>query len=64
MNLPAEELSAVELTHNDAGHPLLLCARIVKPHDWSGTRPEYREAWRPIVAPTRWNPVTGHYPRD
>lgn len=62
LNLPAEELSAVERTYSDAGHPLLLCARIVRPHDWQGTRPEYREAWRPGVIPAHWNPVTGHYP--
>lgn len=64
VNLPAEELSALERSYHDAGHPLLLCARIVKPDAWTGIRPEYRDAWRPDVPPARWHPVTGHYPRD
>jgi SAM-dependent methyltransferase len=62
VNLPAEELSPLERSHNDAGHPLLLCARIVKPHDWTCACPEYRDAWRPDVAPAKWSRVNGHYP--
>ena len=62
MNMPVEELTRVERDHHDEGHPLLICARIVKPAGWQGASPVYREAWLPEVAPVPWNPVTGHYP--
>jgi hypothetical protein len=62
MNLPAEELAPHELEHVDPGHPLLICARVVKPSNWSPPRPEYREPWHPEVTPAMWNPETGHYP--
>lgn len=62
MNMPAEELTRVERDHQDEGHPLLICVRIVKPADWAGVRPDYREPWLPPLAPATWNPVTGHYP--
>jgi len=64
MNMPVEELSAPERDHHDAGHPLLLSVRIVKPAGWQGARPVYREPWLPDVAPDPWHPVTGHYPRS
>src|SRR5262249_7102961 len=60
MNIPAEELTRNELEHVDAGHPLLICARVVKPLSWRVTKPEYRTSWLPKVTPARWNPVTGH----
>jgi hypothetical protein len=61
MNLPAEELTARELEYVDPGHPLLICARVVKPRIWHVARPAYREPWLPEASPIRWNPVTGHY---
>jgi hypothetical protein len=64
MNLPVEELTAAERDHEDAGHPLLISARIVKPTGWNATRPEPRESWLPKTTPATWNPVTGHYPTD
>lgn len=63
MNMPAEELTAEERDHRDAGHPLLICARIVKPAAWSASRPAYRDAWLPPTTPAAWNAETGHYPR-
>lgn len=61
MNLPAEECTRDELHHVDPGHPLLICARIVKPANWQAPAPVYREPWLPPVTPARWNPVSGHY---
>jgi SAM-dependent methyltransferase len=61
INLPAEELTQRELTFVDAGHPLLICARVVKPADWRADKPDYRTPWKPGVTPAQWNPVTGHY---
>jgi glycosyltransferase involved in cell wall biosynthesis len=61
LNLPAEELARHELEQVDPGHPLLICARAVKPADWRPSRPEYREPWHPEVTPAMWNPETGHY---
>jgi GT2 family glycosyltransferase/SAM-dependent methyltransferase len=63
LNVPAEELTRRELDHRDPGHPLLICARVVKPEDWSGEAPVPREVWLPDVTPARWNPETGHYGR-
>jgi SAM-dependent methyltransferase len=62
MNMPAAELTRHELEYVDAGHPLLICVRVVKPPNWQATKPEYRSPWLPEVTPARWNPVTGHYP--
>lgn len=62
MNLPAEELTATERDYRDAGHPLLICARIVKPAGWANERPEYQEPWLPGRTPAIWNRDTGHYP--
>lgn len=62
MNLPAEELTTIERDHRDAGHPLLICARVVKPKDWSAPRPEYRDPWLPQTTPMTWTRRTGHYP--
>jgi hypothetical protein len=61
LNMAAEELTAHELHAVDAGHPLLICARVVKPAHWQSARPEYRDPWRPDVAPAQWNAETGHY---
>lgn len=61
MNIPAEELTQYELEYVDAGHPLLICVRVVKPATWQATKPEYRNPWLPEVTPAQWNPVTGHY---
>jgi glycosyltransferase involved in cell wall biosynthesis len=61
LNLPAEELSRGELEMDDPGHPLLICARVVKPDNWSGQKPAYRDPWRPDASPAAWNPETGHY---
>lgn len=63
MNLPVEELTRAERDHRDAGHPLLISARIVKPRAWQGRKPEYRDPWLPATTPARWTPQTGHYPR-
>jgi SAM-dependent methyltransferase len=63
VNLPAEEMTAEEREHRDPGHPLLICARIVKPRDWNAARPDYRDAWVPDTTPSRWTRETGHYPR-
>jgi SAM-dependent methyltransferase len=61
MNMPAEELTRHELEYVDAGHPLLICARVMKPENWQRSKPEYRNAWLPEVRPPEWNPETGHY---
>jgi glycosyltransferase involved in cell wall biosynthesis len=61
MNMPAEELTRRELEYADTGHPLLICARVVKPDNWQANKPPYRDPWRPGVIPARWNPLTGHY---
>jgi glycosyltransferase involved in cell wall biosynthesis len=61
MNMPAEELTRRELKHIDAGHPLLICVRVVKPQEWSVAQPEYRDPWLPDTVPAKWNSVTGHY---
>jgi len=61
MNMPAEELTRDELEYVDPGHPLLICARVVKPVNWQAPKPEYRNPWLPQVTPAQWNPETGHY---
>jgi SAM-dependent methyltransferase len=61
MNMPAEELTQRELDFVDPGHPLLICARVVKPDNWQANKPPYRDPWRPGATPARWNPETGHY---
>jgi hypothetical protein len=61
MNVPAEELTQHELEYVDAGHPLLICTRVVKPLGWQAAPPAYRDPWLPDVTPAQWNPVTGHY---
>ncbi len=61
MNMAAEELTAGELGHVDAGHPLLICVRAVKPPEWPDRKPERCEPWVPDVAPVRWTPEAGHY---
>lgn len=62
MNLPAEEMTTEERNHRDPGHPLLICARIVRPNTWNTPAPQYHEAWTPPRTPRKWHPVTGHYP--
>jgi SAM-dependent methyltransferase len=61
LNMPAEELTKRELDAVDVGHPLLVCARAVKPPRWAGQKPCYRDAWVPAATPARWDPVRGHY---
>lgn len=61
INMPAEELTPAELAYHDPGHPLLICARVVKPVGWRGEKPVYQEAWRPNIVPARWNQELGHY---
>ncbi|MCB0107204.1 MAG: hypothetical protein KDE53_14890 [Caldilineaceae bacterium] len=62
LNLPAKELTPKERDVVDPGHPLLICARVVKPATWSAPRPPYRDpCWYPAVAPAQLNRETGHY---
>jgi SAM-dependent methyltransferase len=61
MNMSAEELTHEELAHIDTGHPLLICARVIKPHGWASEKPERRRPWLPSVSPARWDAVRGHY---
>lgn len=61
MNMPAEELTRHELEFSDPGHPLLICVRVVKPKNWQGQKPSYRDPWRPDVSPVKWNSEAGHY---
>lgn len=61
LNLPAEELTQHEMEFSDPGHPLLVCARVVKPANWKSLKPPYRDPWHPQDAPAQWNPITGHY---
>jgi SAM-dependent methyltransferase len=62
VNLPALALTPAELEERDPGQPLLICARIVKPHDWQPALPAYRSAqWTPPVTPAQLHPDTGHY---
>jgi hypothetical protein len=61
LNLSAEELTRHELDYADPGHPLLICARIVKPAQWNIAKPTYHSPWQPSIAPAQWNDVTGHY---
>ena len=62
MNLPAKELTPHELDYKDAGQPLLICARVVKPANWQATKPTYREpSWLPKHNPFQVSPTTGHY---
>src|SRR2546422_4566247 len=55
MNMPAEELADAELEYTDPGHPLLLCARVVKPSAWDVPRPRHVTPWLPSDTPARWN---------
>jgi glycosyltransferase involved in cell wall biosynthesis len=61
LNLPAEELTQRELTTSDVGHPLLICARVIKPDNWVARKPIYRDAWQPHVRASKWNSELGHY---
>jgi hypothetical protein len=61
MNVPAEELTQHELEYVDTGHPLLICARVVKPLPWQALKPAYREPWLPDTRPALWSSRTGHY---
>lgn len=62
LNLPARELTAKERDHVDPGQPLLICARIVKPAQWSTPRPVYQEPqWQPNATPAQMCDDTGHY---
>jgi hypothetical protein len=62
MNLPARALTPQELQTVDRGQPLLICARIVKPVNWSATQPAYQDpCWLPTSRPDQLHPRTGHY---
>lgn len=62
MNAPAHEFTQAELNHYDPGQPLLICTRIMKPADWSPTKPPYVElGWTPDIAPAQLRKETGHY---
>ena len=62
LNIPARELTAAERDHVDPGQPLLICARIVKPHCWSPPKPAYRDPlWLPTTKPAQLSKETGHY---
>lgn len=63
MNLPAEELTGDERDRADAGHPLLICVRAMKPNRWNGVRPVYQDPWLPAGPATTWNERDGHYAR-
>jgi len=61
MNMPSEEMTKKELTHQDPAHPLLICARVVKPHGWSAPCPPYRDpSWLPKEPAHVVHPVKGH----
>jgi hypothetical protein len=47
LNMPAETLTREELTYRDPAHPVLVCARVVRPPNWHVSPPAYREAWVP-----------------
>lgn len=61
MNMPAEHLTRRELEYADPGHPLLICARVVKPASWQRPKPRSFASWTPDTTPAVWNPRTGHY---
>lgn len=62
MNVPAHEFTQSELNHRDPGQPLLICARVVKPPNWSAPKPAYVDArWKPDIPPAQVHPQTGHY---
>ena len=62
VNLSAEELTRHELDFTDRGHPVLICARVVKPTGWRAERPSYRDPWLPDTTPVPLSPITGVYP--
>jgi hypothetical protein len=65
MNLNAEELTPQERNHVDPGHPLLICARIVKPADWHPPKPRCHELlWTPTLRPAEMRADTVHYGDD
>jgi SAM-dependent methyltransferase len=64
LNMPAEELTARELDYVDPGHPLLICARVVKPLHWVARKPAYISPWLPETTPARWNGAEGHYAKQ
>lgn len=62
LNVPARELTCQELDHQDPGQPLLICARIVRPQNWSPTRPPpLSPSYRPDAPPASIRADTGHY---
>jgi hypothetical protein len=62
LNLPARDLTARERDHVDPGQPLLICARVVKPSDWQGSKPVYREReWTPVTTPSPMRADTRQY---
>ncbi|MDR7543842.1 MAG: hypothetical protein QN120_06310 [Armatimonadota bacterium] len=61
LNLRADELTCRELEFVDPCHPVLICARVVKPVDRRTAKPEYRDPWEPVREPAKWNPILGHH---
>jgi SAM-dependent methyltransferase len=62
LNIPAREFTPPELDHADPGQPLLICVRAVRPPNWQGEKPPYREpVWTPSVSPAVLQADTGHY---
>ena len=49
MNLPAEFLTRRELETQDPMHPIMLCARVVRPLDWSPEKPPRLPVWLPAA---------------
>jgi hypothetical protein len=62
LNLPARDLTPVERDQVDPGQPLLICARVVKPLDWQGSKPVYRKRqWAPETTPSPMRADTRQY---
>ena len=62
MNIAAEELTGSELDTYDPGHPLLICARVQRPHSWDRSPPPYLDApYIPPGQPQLLRDDTGHY---
>jgi SAM-dependent methyltransferase len=62
LNMPADHLTAAELSYVDQGHPLLICVRAKKRANWHAEKPVYREPlWTPSEPATVCSPIAGHY---
>jgi hypothetical protein len=62
LNEPAQAFTPAELNHVDPGQPLLICVRVVRPLEWQGEKPVYRDPlWTPAVKSAQMRADTGHY---